>query len=208
MKRGGFSRKKAFRVVASRVTGWKVVRGDEYNTSKLAFVAPHAPNLSPRFRGAKSVVRRRLSNDETVRNRVRDGWVEGLTAKRILRRIEHKDKLAKQIGEKCVKQPKERTTWKYEGTSGDSASVKAEKKAERHANGMACRYVRGLRVFIQDQGTTKFVDRDVNGSVNIGLLWISDNIQGRSRPQVFVRSEKEKTKATKFTMSLPAQNSG
>jgi hypothetical protein len=47
-------------------------------------------NLSPRFRGVKSVVRRRLSNDE------------GLTAKRILRRIEHKDKLAKQIGKKCV----------------------------------------------------------------------------------------------------------
>ena len=180
--------------VASRVMGWKVVRGDEYNTSKLSFVAPHSPNLSPRFRGVKSVVRRRLSKDETVRNRVRDGWVEGLTAKRILRRIEHKDKLAKQIGKKCVKQPKERTTWKYEGTSGDSASMKAEKKAERQANGMACRYVRGLRVFIQDQGTTKFVDRDVNGSVNIGLLWISDNIQGRSRPQVFVRPEKEKTK--------------
>jgi len=86
--------------------------------------------------------------------------------------------------------------------------VKAEKKAERQANGMACRYVRGLRVFIKDQETTKFVDRDVNGSVNIGLLWISDNIQGLSRPQVFVRPEKEKKKAAKFTKSLPAQNSG
>ena len=43
--------------VASRVAGWKVVRGDEYKTSKLSFVAPHAPNLSPRFRGVKRVVR-------------------------------------------------------------------------------------------------------------------------------------------------------
>ena len=194
-------------LVASRVAGWKVVRGDEYNTSKLAFVTPHAPNLSPRFRGVKSVVRHRLGKDETVSNRVRDGWVEGLTAKRILCRIEHKNKPAKQIGKKCVKQPKERTKWEYEGTSADSASVKAARKEERQANGMACRYVRGLRVFIQDQVTTKFVDRDVNGSVNIGLLWISDNIQGRSRPQVFVRPQKDK-KAAKFTKSLPAQNSG
>ncbi len=54
---------------------------------------------------------------------------------------------------------------------------------------------------------THSYDRDVNGSVNIGLLWISDNIKGRSRPKVFVRPEKEK-KAAKFTKSLPAQNSG
>ncbi len=144
--------------VASRVAGWKVVRGDEYNTSKLAFVAPHVPNLSPRFRGVKSVVRRRLDKGESVRNMVRDGWVEGLSAKRILRRVEHEGKSAKRIGKKCVKQPEERTTWKYEGTSADSASAKAAKKAERQADGLACRYVRGLRVFIQDQGTTKFVD--------------------------------------------------
>ena len=100
--------------------------------------------------------------------------------------------------------------WEYEGTSDDSAKVKAERKAERLAAGSACRYVRGLRVFIQDQGTTKFVDRDVNGSVNIGLLWISDNIQGRSRPKVFVRPKESVAKKTAeiTRMSLPAQNSG
>ena len=196
--------------VASRVAGWKVVRGDEYNTSKLSFIAPHSPNQSPRFRGVKRVVRRRLDEGESVRNRVRDGWVEGLSAKRILRRVELDGKSVRQIGVKCVKQPNERTAWEYEGTSGDSAKVKAEMKAERLAAGSACRYVRGLRVFIQDQGTTKFVDRDVNGSVNIGLLWISDNIQGRSRPQVFVRQKESVAKNTAeiTRMSLPAQNSG
>ena len=61
---------------------------------------------------------------------------------------------------------------------------------------------------------TKFVDRDVNGSINIGLLWLYDNVVGRFRPVVFVRP----TKATyggsgkanagpKASTSLPAQNS-
>ena len=141
----------------------------------------------------KRVVRRRLDKGESVRNRVRDGWVESLSAKRILRRMELGGKAARQIGKKCVKKPNERTKWVYEGHSQDAAAVKAEKKQERQANGLAGRYVRGLRVFIQDKETTKFVDRDVNGAVNIGILWIGDNVQGRSRPSVFVRPNKMQT---------------
>ena len=107
---------------------------------------------------------------------------------------------------KFVKQPKQQTRWKYEGcgkaasgaewrqhTSLDSDTVKQAKKKERQELGLACKYVRGLRVFAKDPETTKFVDRDVNGAVNIGILWIGDNVQGRSRPSVFVRPNKMQT---------------
>ena len=80
---------------------------------------------------------------------------------------------------KFVKQPKQQTRWKYEGcgkaasgaewrqhTSLDSDTVKQAKKKERQELGLACKYVRGLRVFAKDPETTKFVDRDVNGSIN------------------------------------------
>ena len=106
---------------------------------------------------------------------------------------------------KFVKQPKQQTLWKYEGcgkaasgaewrqhTSLDSDTVKQAKKKERQELGLACKYVRGLRVFAKDPETTKFVDRDVNGSINIGILWLGDNIQGRQRPTVFVRPKKSK----------------
>jgi len=91
--------------------------------------------------------------------------------------------------------------------------VKATKRAERELAGFICRYIRGLRAY-QGDDKTKFVDRDVNGSINIGLLWLYDNVVGRFRPVVFVRP----TKATiggsgkanagpNASTSLPAQNS-
>ena len=102
-----------------------------------------------------------------------------------------KGKAPTPIGKKkFVKQPKQQTLWKYEGTSLDSDKVKAEKKKERQALGLVCKYVRGLRVYAKDTTTTKFVDRDVNGSINIGILWLSDNIEGRHRHVVFVRPKK------------------
>jgi len=173
--------------LAERVLGWKVVRGDEYKTSALSFVAPHEKNIAPRFRGVQFVKYRCLKRYETAGNRVRGGWVATLSAKHAIRRIE-KGKILRLMDEQGSKKPKVKTRWKYEGHSQDSAQVKADKKQERQEGGFTCRYVRGLRVFIQDQATTKFVDRDVNGSINIGMLWMSDNIEGRSRPEVFVRS--------------------
>jgi len=178
--------------VAAQVKGWTLVRGDEYKTSALSCVAPHAKNMAPRFRGTVSSVRRRLAKGESVRNKVRDGWVESLSAKRCLRRVEYEGKAPTPIGEKFVKQPKQQTLWKYEGTSLDSDKVKAEKKKERQELGLVCKYVRGLRVFAKDPETTKFVDRDVNGSINIGILWLGDNIHGRQRPSVFVRPKMSK----------------
>ena len=152
--------------------------------------------MAPRFRGTVVTVRRRLAAGTSVRNKVRDGWVESLSAKRCLRRVEYNGKVSTPIGKKkFVKQPKQQTLWKYEGTSLDSDKVKAEKKKERQALGLVCKYVRGLRVYAKDTTTTKFVDRDVNGSINIGILWLSDNIQGRRRPVVFVRPKKKSTLA-------------
>jgi len=216
--------------VAALVKGWTVVRGDEYKTSALSCEAgglrpllgeaqpPHVENASPRFRGTVSFVRRRLASGESVRNKVRGGWIESLSAKRScglrprplcghLRRVEYKGKASTPIGKKGVKLPRQQTLWEYEGTSLDSDKVKAAKKKERgrlsaaaaegrnQELGLVCKYVRGLRVYAKDTTTTKFVDRDVNGSINIGILWISDNVQGRRRPIAFVRPKKKSTLA-------------
>ena len=60
----------------------------------------------------------------------------------------------------------------------------------------------------------KFVDRDVNGSINIGLLWLYDNVVGRFRPVVFVRPKQATVGGSgnanagpKASTSLPAPNS-
>jgi hypothetical protein len=178
--------------VATRVKGWTVVRGDEYRTSAQSCIAPHEENLSPRFRGEVFTTRRRLANGESVSNRVRGGWVESLSAKRSIRRLECDGKPSTQIGTRGVKLPRQKTRWKYEGSSLDSDKVKAEKKKERQELGLACKYVRGLRVLAKDGVTTKFIDRDVCGSINIGILWMCDNVEGLQRPSVFVRPKTSK----------------
>ena len=87
--------------------------------------------------------------------------------------------------------------------------MKAAKKVERHEKGLVCKYVRGLRVFAKDQDTTKFVDRDVNGSINIGLLWLSDNVSGRERPEVFKRRSPKKSAASQVASShIPLKTAG
>ena len=66
--------------------------------------------------------------------------------------------------------------------------MKARMREVRETAGLSCRYVRGLRVY-KDQNNTKFVDRDVNGSINIGWIWIWDHVRGRVRPQMFIRGK-------------------
>lgn len=77
--------------------------------------------------------------------------------------------------------------WKIDGHAGESKEVKETKKALCKQNSLVARYVRGLRVF-QDGFNTKHVDRDVNGSENIGYLWLCDNVVGRERAKTFRRS--------------------
>jgi len=202
--------------LAARVNGWTLVRGDEYKTSALSCEAPHTVNLAPRFRGKVSTVGRSMPRPkdcsheaamQCLRSKVRSGWVETLSAMRTLRRASKDGKNVKPIGESGLKKPRPQTKWEYEGNSSDSAGVKAAKKAERQEEGLVCKYVRGLRVFTKDQDTTKFVDRDVNGSINIGLLWLSDNVSGRSRPEVFKRPKKSAAPQV-ASSHIPAQNSG
>lgn len=171
--------------LASRVRGWTVVSGDEFRSSKQSCIEPHPENLSPRFRGEK--VQRRVRRSERVEAQVRDGFVTGLKAKRMLRRV-RADKVLTRIGEKEGKRSKECTKWTYEGHSGEDAAVKARMREVRETAGLSCRYVRGLRVY-KDQNNTKFVDRDVNGSINIGWIWIWDHVRGRVRPQMFIRGK-------------------
>ena len=201
--------------VAKRVEGWTrrrrrqgppgptVVRGDEYNTSARSCVAPHVKNQSPRVKGERITKRRRLDagrlfaaqnpiqGQPSLRYLVRGGWVESLSAKRTLRRVEYSGKAVRQLGTKCVKRPKTTVKWEYDGHSGETDSVKQEKKAARLASGREVKYVRGLQV-LQDGATMKFIDRDLCGSENIGLLWLCDNVEGRSRPDAFVRPLRNK----------------
>ena len=60
-----------------------------------------------------------------------------------------------------------------------------------------------------DRGVTKLVDRDVNGSINIGLLWLSDNVSGRERPEVFKRRSPKKSAASQVASShIPLKTAG
>ena len=127
--------------VAKRVEGWTVVRGDEYNTSAHSCVAPHVKNQSPRVKGERITKRRRLDagrlfaaqnpiqGQPSLRYLVRGGWVESLSAKRTLRRVEYSGKAVRQLGAKCIKRPKTTVKWEYDGHSGETDSVKQEKKA-------------------------------------------------------------------------------
>ena len=198
--------------LAARVEGWTVVRGDEYKSSAMSCVPPHTTNLSPRFRGKVFIVRKRIPTPmgksvrammQCLRSKVRGGWVESLSARRTLRRAEYKGKRVTPIGKSGLKRPKSQIKWEYEGNSSDSDSEKAARKLERQAEGLVCKYVRGLRVYTKDQETTKFVDRDVNGSINIGLIWLGDNVKGHKRPDAFVRPNSSNRHFTS-----PLSNSG
>ena len=122
---------------------------------------------------------------EKLRGQVRRGFVLGLGAKRILRRCE--------LGGKTSlvdKRPKTVTQWLYDGHSGESPPEKVKKKVVRIAAGRPhVRYIRGLRV-LQDMDNTKFVDRDVMGSINIGIVWLGDYVIGFVRPTSFIRPQR------------------
>jgi hypothetical protein len=170
--------------LANRVERWTVVGGDEYCTSKVSCIEPNPINLTPRFKGKKvvSVIKR----PESIRGQTRKGFILGLDAKRIIRR-DSKGKTMTSIGVKG-KRSKDLVVWMYDGTSDETVSVKETKKTEREKGGYNfCMYARGLRVY-KDKETTKFFDRDVNGSINIGRLWLWDHVTGLKRPPAFVRS--------------------
>jgi hypothetical protein len=86
-----------------------------------------------------------------------------------------------------------RVRWSYDGHSGEDDAIKATKKADRLQKGLQAKYVRGLLV-CQDGAKTKFVDRDVNGSVNIAVIWLCDNTC-RARPVAFDREAQEAKRA-------------
>lgn len=186
-------------LLAARVEGWTIVPGDEYRTSQASCVPPHDDNLAPRFSG-EAVIRRR-SRPAGIRAAVRGGFVLGLKAKRMVRRAEHGEKAMRWIGQRD-KRPQKLTRWTYDGHSGETADIKTAKKRTRAAAGRTCKYARGLRVYIKDNIITKFVDRDKCGSQNIGIIWLSDNVVGRSRPAAFVRRDRKGVRPTVPSLGL------
>ena len=183
--------------LARRVEKWKVVVGDEYNSSKMSCVDPYPENLSPRFGGQQAV--RRVKRPSTVKAQVRKGFVKSLDAKKTIKRTIKRAKkgiikeLAPIGNPSKGKRSKDVVRWTYDGHSGESVEEKTRKKTARMEKGLSCRYARGLRVYIKDKETTKFVDRDVNGSLNIGTIWIGDNVNPKGRPSQFVRPKKKKS---------------
>jgi hypothetical protein len=171
-------------MLARMIPDWNVVNGDEYNSSKRSFVEPHSENFAPRFVGTKINTKKRMGTN--VCSQLRDGFVQSLDAKRTLYRST-RGKRTTRIGKTEYKKYDEVVKWIYEGHSNETKEVKQDKKSKRDGNKETkCTYIRGLRVF-QDGNITKFVDRDVNGSVNIGIIWIGDHIKGQTRPNAFIR---------------------
>ena len=169
--------------VAKRIEDWKIVSGDEFRTSKYSCIAPHTINYSPRFVGKPEI--KTVKRPETFENKIRKTIMIGLNAKRLLRRY-NQDKTKNFRERNSDSLSKEKTSWIYDGHSGESPEDKAAAKTKRFEKSMKAKYVRGLRV-CQNEGITKILDRDINGSINIGKIWISDNVAFHTRPEIFIR---------------------
>ena len=76
------------------------------------------------------------------------------------------------------------TAWELEGRSDDSDAVKQNKKIERKASNMKCRYPRGLRV-CPDGERFRYVDRDCCGCFGIGIIWLANRVEGHSFPDAY-----------------------
>lgn len=85
---------------------------------------------------------------------------------------------------------KDRVVNVIDGHSKETADEKKTKKEARA--GKPASYVRGLRFCPE---TSKFVDRDVNGAINIGLLWLCDRVMDWVfRPSMFVNTKSSDAK--------------
>ena len=187
-----------------------VVAGDEFRTSLNSCEAPHVQNFAPRFRGVQVVRRVRRPEAAKYASRVRRGFVLGLDAQRLLSRGERKGVAAMTpLGrEACGKRGKAVMKWTFDGHSGQTDDEKKAATAARTAAGCACRYVRGLRVYFKDGCVMKFVDRDVCGSINIGIVWLGDRVADRTRPQPFVRPVKGAEGGAEQTTFNPSSKQG
>lgn len=178
---------------AKHVPGWNVVRGDEYNTSQKASDSGHKQLCSVRVAGSPAPARKEISRSAAqrcVKTAVRSGWAIGLNARRLIRRQSRPRLWRSSTPDRRITKMA-RTAWRYDGHDGESKAAKAVKAEARKAAGKTVRYVRGLRV-LEDDNNTKFYDRDVNAAVNIGIIWLGDNVEGWRRPVAFERPKKKK----------------
>lgn len=165
--------------IAKQIPGWKIVSGDEYKSSQLSSKPPHVELAEVRV-VAKSESKTIRKRGKTLNQKVRNGYIIGLDYKRQSTRKNQTELTYNKLDKK--------TKWLYDGHSLESESYKLQRRDYRKEHGLKARYVRGLRVF-QDLNTTKFVDRDINASINIGLIWIGDNVVGYGRPTAFCRNQ-------------------
>ena len=165
--------------IAKQIPGWKIVSGDEYKSSQLSNKSPHVELAEVRVvaKAESKTVRKRGT---TLNQKIRNGYIVGLDYKRQSSRKNQTELTYDKFDKK--------TKWLYDGHSLESESCKLQRREYRKEHGLKARYVRGLRVF-QDLNTTKFVDRDINASINIGLIWIGDNVVGHERPTAFSRNQ-------------------
>ena len=177
----------AFRA-AKRVPTWTIEISSEYNTSKKSCFAPHADNLSPRFRGIE--IEKTIEIPTSSSRLIRRGFTIGLNAQRLMRRLKEKKT------HRTRKRPKvyKSTAWKLDGRSDDSDALKESKKIERKILKLKCRYPRGLRSraaaaeplrICPDGATSRYVDRDCCGCFGIGIIWLANRVEGYSLPDAY-----------------------
>ncbi len=91
------------------------------------------------------------------------------------------------------KKVKNKVEWKLDGHSGESAEVKAAKKAERERSSIRLsKYTRGLRICPDGRQRNVIVDRDVCGCEGIGVIWVANNVEGFELPEPYKPKKRKK----------------
>lgn len=179
--------KVAERVLGWGGAGWAIQKGSEDFTSANSCLPGHQPARAVRVKSRGVIVKRRLA-PARLESQVRRDLVIGLRRKRQMRRGGVRWPIGTNVIHDRVRK------WELDGDVGEDDDIKKKKKEARRLAGFTdSKYVRGLRV-CQDEQSTKFLDRDVSGAINIGLLFIFDNVEGRQRPDAF-RRDVRKTKS-------------
>jgi hypothetical protein len=121
-----------------------------------------------------------------VKRAVRRGIIIQGNRRRILKRAFRFDGSDEDNVGVAINDTRMKTTWRIDGWAGESSAAKARRREMRglDQNPEKTSLLRGLHVS-QDDNKMKFFDRDVGGADNIGMLWISDRVIGRSRPERF-----------------------
>ena len=168
---------------------WRVVPGDEFRTSSACpAIDCHKDVHAVRMVGIKQlrVTRARGPGAARQAHDVRKGFILGLRHRRMLTRLHMGKELRRK---KETEWTKVVIKWLFDGHGGEERKEKDEKKKAR-AKEVDVTYIHGLRFC---QGCRKLYDRDILGSLNIGIIWVC-KAKGIPVPAAFNRSAQRAAK--------------